>query len=41
MIADAAEREAVRKGAARIIDRDSHEVDFDVSIKATIIVGRK
>jgi len=41
MIADVAERQAVREGVGKIIDRDSHDIAFDVSIKATIILGRK
>jgi ubiquinone/menaquinone biosynthesis C-methylase UbiE len=41
MIADAGERQAVREGVGRIIDRESHDITFDLSIKATIISGHK
>jgi ubiquinone/menaquinone biosynthesis C-methylase UbiE len=34
-------RTAVLDEVARIIDEDRHEVDFSLSVKATIVVGRK
>jgi ubiquinone/menaquinone biosynthesis C-methylase UbiE len=41
LITDDADRESVRDRLIRIIDRDRHGLPFDVSIKATMIIGAK
>ena len=38
---DAEARAAVLREVERIIDEDRHEGEFSLSIKATIVVGRK
>jgi len=40
-IIPAARRQEVRQHIAAIIDRERHELDFDVSIKATLIAGHR
>jgi SAM-dependent methyltransferase len=40
-IIPAARRQKVRQRIAAIIDRERHDMDFNVSIKATLIAGRK
>jgi hypothetical protein len=34
-------RERVRQQLMKIIDEERHKMDFDVSIKATLIIGQK
>lgn len=41
LVADEREREDVRYTLINLIDRERHEMDFDVSIKATILLGQK
>lgn len=41
LITDDAERESVRESLIRIIDRDRRGLPFDLSIKATMIIGEK
>lgn len=41
LITNDAERDRVRESLIRIIDRDRHGLPFDVSIKATMIIGEK
>src|SRR5262245_25212977 len=41
ILPDEETRRQVREQMARIIDEDRHNMDFDVSIKATLIIGQK
>jgi len=41
ILPDEETRRQVREQMAQIIDEDRHDMDFDVSIKATLIIGQK
>ncbi|MGH9833761.1 MAG: class I SAM-dependent methyltransferase [Blastocatellia bacterium] len=41
MLPDQDARQLVRRQLVKIIDEERHAMDFDVSIKATLIIGRK
>jgi ubiquinone/menaquinone biosynthesis C-methylase UbiE len=41
LLPDDAARAAVLEEVARIIDDDRHEIDFSLTVKATIVVGKK
>jgi ubiquinone/menaquinone biosynthesis C-methylase UbiE len=41
ILPDQLTRERVRAALVRIIDEERHQMDFDVSIKATLLIGKK
>ena len=41
LLPDDATRQRMHRTLAAIIDRERHHIDFDVSIKATIVIGQK
>lgn len=41
MLPDQETRQNVQRQIGKIIDRERHEMDFDVSIKATLVIGQK
>jgi hypothetical protein len=41
LLPDDATRQRMRRTLAAIIDRERRHIDFDVSIKATIVIGQK
>jgi ubiquinone/menaquinone biosynthesis C-methylase UbiE len=41
MLPDQKTRQAIREQMIKIIDQERHQMDFDISIKATLIIGEK